>query len=293
MDIKIKGLTKVYSKGTIALNNVDLDITQGMFGLLGKNGAGKTTLMRVLTGLLEPTRGLVRICGIPLERKNILSIKSLVGYLPQEFGFYNNLTVYEAMDYMGILNRMNLQNRKKRIDELIIQLNLQQESHKKFYQLSGGMKKRLGIAQALLNEPEILIVDEPTSGVDPEERIRIRNILNEYSKKSIVLFSTHIVEDIANTCDRIAVLNYGEIIYKGSVIDLIRQAKGSVWECTLYNTDELDEIKQNYMVISSHYFRNKIEIRIVSKDRPNLECVEAEPSIEDAYMLLSSKEEDK
>lgn len=293
MDIKIKELTKIYGKETTALNDVDLHISQGMFGLLGKNGAGKTTLMRILTALLEPTRGSVEICGIPLKKKNILSIKSLLGYLPQEFGFYNNLTVYEAMNYMGMLNKMKPKKRKERIEEVLIQLNLQQQSHKRFRQLSGGMKKRLGIAQALLNEPKILIVDEPTSGVDPEERVRIRNILSEYSKNNIVLLSTHIVEDIASTCEMLAVLDYGKVIYKGSVEDLIQQAKGSAWKCTLYNTTELDELKQNYTVISSQHLQGKIEARIVSKDQPSLDCIEVEPSIEDAYMLLSSKEEAK
>ncbi|WP_068616047.1 ABC transporter ATP-binding protein [Paenibacillus tuaregi] len=293
MSIIVQHLTKSYRTKINVLHNMDLVIPQGMFGLLGRNGAGKTTFMRILSTLLAPTSGSVEICNITLNKKNIPKIKALIGYLPQEFNFYPNLRIDEALDYMGILYLMDDKRRARRIDEVLMEVNLFNERTKKVKQLSGGMRRRLGIAQAILHEPQVLIVDEPTAGVDPLERISIRNLLSDYSKNHTVLLSSHIVEDIAVTCQQVAVLNRSEVAYSGELKELIKRGKGAVWSCSLQNVKELDEMKRKYTVISSQYFENSIEVRILSRIRPNTSSIEVEPSIEDAYMLLLEEGSDR
>lgn len=190
ISIKIEGLNQYYGRKQ-ALKDVNLYIKTGMFGLLGRNGAGKTTLMKVLATLLKKSEGNVSICGIPVE--DAREIRRIVGYLPQEFSMYPNMTVYEAMDYLGVLSGMDQKSRKQKIPKLLYKVNLQEDQKKKVKALSGGMKRRLGIAQAILHDPKILIVDEPTAGLDPEERVRFRNLLCEIAKDRIVILSTHIV----------------------------------------------------------------------------------------------------
>ena len=193
LEIEIKNLSKNYGKKQ-ALDHVNLTISQGMFGLLGRNGAGKTTLMKTLVTLLKKQQGSITICGIPVEET--AEIRKIVGYLPQDFSMYPNMTVYEAMDYLGVLSGMSKEERRKRIPKLLKRVNLQDDRGKKVKALSGGMRRRLGIAQAILHNPKVLIVDEPTAGLDPEERVRFRNLLSEISEERIVILSTHIVGDI-------------------------------------------------------------------------------------------------
>jgi len=293
MSITVQHLSKSYRGKVNVLHNMNLVIPQGMYGLLGRNGAGKTTFMRILSTLLAPSSGTVEISSIPLNKRNIPQIKALIGYLPQEFNFYPNLRIDEALDYMGILYMMDEKKRTRRIEEVLMEVNLFHERSKKVKQLSGGMRRRLGIAQAILHEPQVLIVDEPTAGVDPLERISIRNLLSDYSKNHTVLLSSHIVEDIAATCQQIAVLNNGQVAYNGGLKELIKRGKGAVWSCTLQNVQELDEMKRNHTVISSQYFENSIEVRILSKQKPNTSSVALEPSIEDAYMLLLEEGSDR
>ena len=207
ISIKIEGLNQYYGRKQ-ALKDVNLYIKTGMFGLLGRNGAGKTTLMKVLATLLKKSEGKVSICGIPVE--DAREIRRIVGYLPQEFSMYPNMTVYEAMDYLGVLSGMDQKSRKQKIPKLLYKVNLQEDQKKKVKALSGGMKRRLGIAQAILHDPKILIVDEPTAGLDPEERVRFRNLLCEIAKDRIVILSTHIVGDIEATCEDIAVAGRGK-----------------------------------------------------------------------------------
>ncbi len=212
--IEIRNLNQYYGKKQ-ALHQISLTIKTGMFGLLGRNGAGKTTLMKVLATLLPRSEGDVSVCG-----KNILQageIRKLVGYLPQDFSMYPNMTVYEAMDYLGVLSGIRKADRRQRIDELLMRVNLLDDQKKKVKALSGGMKRRLGIAQAILHHPQVLIVDEPTAGLDPEERVRFRNLLCEMAQDRIVILSTHIVGDIEATCEDIAVLDAGSMIYRGTV----------------------------------------------------------------------------
>ena len=226
MEIRIEGLEKYYGKKH-ALKNVTLTIPSGMFGLLGRNGAGKTTLMKVLATLIGKQGGKVTVCGIPVEEA--ARIRRITGYLPQEFSMYPNMGVYEAMDYLGALSKMPKKVRKERIPVLLEKVNLQEHYRTKIRALSGGMKRRLGIAQAILHDPKVLIVDEPTAGLDPEERVRFRNLLCEIAEDRIVILSTHIVGDIEATCEQIAIMDEGEIYYNGTVMDLLRMTEGKVY----------------------------------------------------------------
>ncbi len=217
-EIVIQNVYKNYGKKE-ALKNINLKIEEGMFGLLGRNGAGKTTFMRILATLHRETKGNIEICGINIKEGE--KIREIIGYLPQDFYVYLNMTVYEVMDYLAVLSEVKKEERKDKIKFLLQKVNLQNNYRTKFKSLSGGMKRRLGIAQALLNDPKVLIVDEPTAGLDPEERIRFRNLLCELASEKIVILSTHIVEDIEKTCKNIAVLNEGEIIYSGLLEDFV------------------------------------------------------------------------
>jgi len=221
-EIVIENLSKNFGE-IQALKNVSLHIEKGMFGLIGRNGAGKTTFMRIIATLLNKSGGNVTVCGIPAE--NPKEIRKLIGYLPQDFSVYPNMRVYEAMDYLGVLSGLNKSVRKERINELLRKVNLSNSRKLKVKALSGGMKRRLGIAQALLHAPQVLIVDEPTAGLDPEERVRFRNLLCEIAGDRIVILSTHIVEDIEKTCEKIAVLKRGELFYNGTLKDFIGDEK--------------------------------------------------------------------
>lgn len=220
--IVIENLSKNFGSKQ-ALKNVSLTINEGMFGLLGRNGAGKTTLMRIIVTLLNKTKGEVSVCGTPIGKSK--SIRRLVGYLPQDFSVYPNMNVYEAMDYLGLLSEVPKGIRRKRIPELLQKVNLDDCSKLKVKALSGGMRRRLGIAQALIHEPKILIVDEPTAGLDPEERVRFRNLLCEIADNKIVILSTHIVEDIEKTCDEIAILDKGNLFYNGTLKNFVGSEK--------------------------------------------------------------------
>ena len=210
--IIIKNLSKHYGAKQ-ALNNITLTIETGMFGLLGRNGAGKTTLMRLLATTLNKSSGDINICGFDIDK--VKEIRTLVGYLPQDFSMYPRMTVYEAMDYLGVLSNIPSKARREKIPELLKRVNLNDCQKIKIKALSGGMKRRLGIAQSILHDPKVLIVDEPTAGLDPEERVRFREMLCEIADNRIVILSTHIVEDIEKTCEKIAVLDSGELIFNG------------------------------------------------------------------------------
>lgn len=223
-EIVITNLYKCFGEKK-ALNGVSLQIGPGMFGLLGRNGAGKTTLMRILSSLLRPSGGTVTICGVPAGGSHAGEIRKLVGYLPQDFSIYPNMTVYQAMDYLGTLSGLTAAQRKERIPALLAKVNLDDCRKIRVKALSGGMKRRLGIAQAILHDPRVLIVDEPTAGLDPEERVRFRNLLQEIAAQRIVLLSTHIVEDIQKSCENIAVLDRGSVVYQGSLSDFVGEGE--------------------------------------------------------------------
>ncbi len=280
--IEIRNLNQYYGKKQ-ALHQISLTIKTGMFGLLGRNGAGKTTLMKVLATLLPRSEGDVSVCG-----KNILQageIRKLVGYLPQDFSMYPNMTVYEAMDYLGVLSGIRKADRRQRIDELLMRVNLLDDQKKKVKALSGGMQRRLGIAQAILHHPQVLIVDEPTAGLDPEERVRFRNLLCEMAQDRIVILSTHIVGDIEATCEDIAVLDAGSMIYRGTVADLIAGTQGKVYSAQI-SRSELEILKKEYIVTSMLSLGNNVVARFLAEEKPFASATPCEAGAEDAYMYL-------
>lgn len=280
--IKIENLNQFYGKKQ-ALKDVSLTIETGMFGLLGRNGAGKTTLMKVLSTLLPKSEGKITVCERPVEQAK--EVRKITGYLPQEFSMYPNMSVYEAMDYLGVLSGLQKAQRRQRIPELLERVNLQGGQKKKVKELSGGMKRRLGIAQAILHDPDVLIVDEPTAGLDPEERVRFRNLLCEIAEDRIVILSTHIVGDVEATCENIAVLDRGEIIYKGTVSELIGQAEGRVYQAEI-SKGELEELKKHCTVTSMLTLGNNVMVRFLSEEKPFVSAKPCAAGVEDAYMYL-------
>jgi ABC-type multidrug transport system ATPase subunit len=282
MNITITHLDKTYRGGVHALNDVTLTITSGVFGLLGPNGAGKTTLMRILAGILRPTTGMLQIGdynGNTEQGRN--AIKRILGYLPQDFGVYPDLSAREFLDYIGILKGLdNRIVRRQRVDELLEMVSLTPVSHRKLKTFSGGMKRRIGIAQALLNDPKLLIVDEPTAGLDPEERIRFRNLLAELAGNRTILLSTHIVEDIAQTCQKLAIMKGGHIIFQGSVADLINKAAGKVW---IVSTQGVKP-EGNITVMTALHMSNSVQYRVVGELSDGVGAVLAEPNLEDSYV---------
>lgn len=282
MEIIIEQLTKSFGEKK-ALDSISLTVGQGMFGLLGENGAGKTTLMRVITTLLNKTDGKITVCGVPIEKRS--EIRKMIGYLPQEFSVYPNMRVMDVLDYLGVLSGMSKKERKEAIIRVLEQVNLLDSKKAEVKILSGGMKRRLGIAQAILHDPKVLIVDEPTVGLDPQERIRFRNLLCEIAKDRIVMLSTHIVEDIQSTCENIAVLNHGKILYKGRVNNLIDLARGHVFTVKAAG-DQAEWVKSKYAVTSMVGFGNDVSLRFVAEEKPLPEAISCDPNMEDAYMYL-------
>jgi len=282
--IMMQTLNKVYHGGVYALYNVDLTIPPGMFGLLGPNGAGKTTLMRILAGIVRPTSGTIRIGAHDggTERGRT-AVKRMLGYLPQDFGVYPDLNAREFLDYIAILKGLRDRTlRHKRIEALLEIVSLTQVANRKLKTYSGGMKRRIGIAQALLNDPALLIVDEPTAGLDPEERIRFRNLLSELGDNRTVLLSTHIVEDIAQTCQRLAVLKDGHLIFQGTTVAAMREAQGKVWIITTSGYKP----EGNFTVVATLHMGTTAQYRIVGDPSPEAAAVPAEPTLEDTYVWL-------
>lgn len=279
--ITIQNMNKFYGKKQ-ALFDINLTIEQGMFGLLGRNGAGKTTLMKTIAALHKKKSGEVTVCGVPVEKAK--KIRAMTGYLPQDFSMYPNMRTDEALDYLGALSGIPAQERKKRVDLLLEKVNLTEHRRKKVKELSGGMKRRLGIAQALIHNPDVIIVDEPTAGLDPEERIRFRNLLCEIAEDRIVILSTHIVGDIESTCEKIAVMDEGRILWKGTVKELIQNASGHIYTANI-EKQYMAQIKKEYIVTGMVAQADYITVRLVSDAEPDLpNAVLTEPDLEGAYM---------
>lgn len=286
MKIEIQRLSKVYPNGKHALSDINLTIENGMFGLLGPNGAGKSSLIRILATLLTPTEGKVLIDGYDLT-KDRKRIRKMLGYLPQDFRFFSKLKTHEFLEYAAGLAGVKPRNkRREKVDEWLEQVGLFDARDRQANKLSGGMKRRLGIAQALIGDPQVIIVDEPTTGLDPEERIRFRNILSEISQKDvIILLSTHIVGDISSVCRDLALLNEGKVLFNGAPELLVNKTRGHVWQI---QTDgvEYDMLKEKYAVTSTIPTENGWEIQIVG-DNPGLnKAVEVEPNLEHAYVYF-------
>lgn len=286
MQISIQKLSKRYSGGKYALREVDLEIGSGMFGLLGPNGAGKTTLMRILVTMLEPSSGEVLIDGHALHKYR-KQVRQMTGYLPQDFSVFSKLKVWEFLDYVASLNGVRAKRaRLAKIDQLLEDVGLFDVRDRRTSKLSGGMKRRLGIAQTLIGDPRIMIVDEPTTGLDPEERVRFRNLLADLSVKDmIILLSTHIVGDISSTCANVALLNAGKIVFDGSPDELINAAKGKVWKVSA-GVEESDRLKEKYPVISTVPSDSGYELRLVAEDISVKGAVPVDPNLEDAYIFF-------
>lgn len=286
MTIKIKGLTVEFNNGTKAIDNLNLNIEKGIYGLLGENGAGKTTLMRVLTTILPASKGNILINGINLEKNNYEMIQKQIGYLPQELEVYPSLTVRDSLEYLGRMSGIPKNICKDRIDYYLEKTGLIDKQNKKNKQLSGGMKRRVGLVQALLNEPPILIVDEPTTGLDPEERIKIRNLLVDFGETRTVIFSTHVIEDIASTCNKLGIMKKGNLIFNGEISELLKNAENHVWNCLITNEKEILELSRYATISSKQYVDGKIMTKIISEEKPRIDCIRAEVTLEDAYLYM-------
>lgn len=282
--IKITNLTKTYAGNVQALRGIDLEIGAGMFGLIGPNGAGKTTLMRILAGLLRPTGGSVRVLGHDVTTaKGKQAVKAALGYLPQELGLYPDLTGREFLDYIAILKGVtDSKARYRQVAELLELVGLSEAANRRMKTYSGGMKRRVGIAQALLGNPRLLIVDEPTSGLDPEERVRLRNLLADLSRRCTVILSTHIVEDASQSCNDLAVLNQGCTVFRGNPRDLIAQARGKVW--TITTTGERPDAELT--TVSTLQRQECVQYRVLGNPAPHYAAQAVEPTLEDGYIWL-------
>jgi ABC-type multidrug transport system ATPase subunit len=271
-----------------ALAGVSLQIEEGMIGLLGPNGAGKTTMMRIICGILEQSHGKIWINGVDTQEKRE-ELQGLIGYLPQEFGMYENMTAGEYLHYQGILKGVkDPAIRSERVDYVLKSVHMIEHKDHKIGSFSGGMKQRIGIAQILLHLPRILVVDEPTAGLDPRERIRFRNLLVELSRQRVVIFSTHIIEDISSSCNQVAVLDRGELKYFGDPQDMADIAEGFVWQVEV-GVPEFDELSAQYKVV--HHMRDgkKIRVRLLADHKPLPEAIPVRPLLEDSYLWMLGK----
>ncbi len=284
MSITIKNLNKVYPNGHHALKDINLVIPPGMFGLLGPNGAGKSTLMRILVALMEPSSGEIDVYGYDLLKQR-KEVRSILGYLPQDFRFFAKYKVYEFLDYAARLSGMNnTRQRKEAVDKMLEEVGLFDVRERYASKLSGGMKRRLGIAQALIHNPKVIIVDEPTTGLDPEERIRFRNLLSEVSGHEVtIILSTHIVGDISSTCKDMALLNRGQISFVGSPEEMLKMAEGKVWRLRV-NNEQYRNINDKYPVISTIPMGLDWEIQVVADQIEGYEAEPFPPNLEHAYV---------
>ena len=284
MKIRIEHLGKIYAGGKEALSDLNLEIESGMFGLLGPNGAGKTTLMRIMTLLQNPTSGTIFFDNYDLS-KDRKAIRSMLGYLPQEFNTFQRLRTWEFLDYSAGLAGIEKSKRRELVDEMLRKVGLFDERDRWANRLSGGMKRRLGIAQAIIGNPKIIIVDEPTTGLDPEERIRFRNILSDISDKdATIILSTHIVGDISSSCKNVALLNHGRLKFMGTPEEMIGLARGKVWELFVMQ-DEYEAIKGKYPVIMTVPEDGGLRIQSVAEEVSEYADVKSiEPNLEHAYV---------
>lgn len=291
MQVEVKNLTKVYRGNVQALRGIQLTIPSGMFGLLGPNGAGKTTLMRILAGILHPSGGAIRVGEFDgVTEKGRTAIKHILGYLPQDLGMYPDLTAREFLDYVGILKGLNESALRHRcVAELLEMVALNHVANRKIKTFSGGMKRRVGIAQALINDPAFLIVDEPTAGLDPEERIRFRNLLSDLGGNRTVLLSTHIVEDIAQTCNNVAVMRSGQVLFQGTTTQMLRETQGKVW---IISAQGGNKPEGNFTIVSTLNMGSTIQYRVVGESSSIPGSTQAEPSLEDGYVWMMHKRVD-
>lgn len=282
MELRIENLSKQYPNGVKALQNVSLAIPRGMFGLLGPNGAGKSTLMRILATLQEPDSGRAVLGQIDvLKQKD--EVRKILGYLPQEFGLYPKVTAEVLLTHFAALKGMaNSRERRELVKALLQQTNLYDQRNQRLGSFSGGMKQRFGIAQALLGNPQLIIVDEPTAGLDPEERIRFQNLLSAIGQNIIVILSTHIVSDVTDLCRQMAIIHQGQVRVAGDPMILIRELEGLLWQKSVEPV-ELPQFRERYQVISERLFGGRIVVHAFSQQRPDNSFEPVPPNLEDLY----------
>ena len=282
MELTIQALSKTYPNGTQALSDVNLVIPQGMFGLLGPNGAGKSTLMRTIATLQEADSGSIRLGDLDVLRQKD-EVRRTLGYLPQEFGLYPKVSAIDLLDHFALLKGVIARGeRKELVRQLLWQTNLWDARHSKLGGFSGGMRQRFGIAVALIGNPKLLIVDEPTAGLDPAERVRFLNLLGEIGENSIVILSTHIVDDVSELCSRMAIIDKGRIVLEGEPLAVVRPLEGRVWR-KLIEKSELAAHSSEHRVITTRLLGGRVIVRVLADSDPGGGFAPAEPDLEDAY----------
>ena len=288
MKLSISHLGKQYRRDFWGLRDMTLELEPGVMGLLGPNGAGKSTLMRILATITRPTEGTVRWNDTDIL-KSPDTLRAVLGYLPQDFGIYPNLTGQEFLEYMAAIKGMDAKTARRRIEELLVVVNLVDAAKRPLGRYSGGMKQRAGIAQALLNDPQLLIVDEPTVGLDPAERVRFRNLLSDLAGERIIILSTHIVSDVEATATEIVIINKGRQVQRATPGKLLALLDGRVWQWVIPE-EQLTRLKQTYLVIGTMHRGDGIQVRIVSETAPAAEAHPVAPNLEDVYLYLVSQD---
>lgn len=288
MQLQIRNLNKVYANGVKALNNINLTLNKGMFGLLGPNGAGKSTLMRTIAALQDPDSGSIHLGDIDvIHQKN--ELRKVLGYLPQDFGFYPKVSGVDLLNHFAILKGItNKGERKAIVDGLLQQTNLYEARKRNVSEYSGGMRQRFGIAQALLGNPKLIIVDEPTAGLDPMERNRFHNILSEIGEQVIVILSTHIVDDVKTLCNQMVVMNGGTILMEGTPAQAVASVQGRIWRKAI-NKEELSDVRSRVKVISHHISEGKMIVHALSDDKPEEGFEQIGATLEDVYFSTITK----
>lgn len=290
MELQLRNLRKQY--GTkCAVRNVNASFVPGVYGLLGANGAGKTTLMRMICGVLKPTSGSISLNGKTMDELGE-RYYTHIGYMPQDFGFYPDFTAREFMLYMAAVKGLGKKSAKIRTEDLLDMVNLSDVADKKIKSYSGGMKQRLGIAQAELNRPSILILDEPTAGLDPKERVRFRNIISDFAKEKIVILSTHIVSDVSYIADRILMMKKGRFLLQEKASAVTDSIRGKVWEL-LVDERTAAEYSRNFSVVNLHHENNMVRLRMIEETAPRTDAKNVEPSLEDLFLYHFGKETEK
>ncbi len=284
MELRLDRITKHY-KNKIAVDRLSFTLTSGVYGLLGANGAGKTTLMRMICGVLKPTSGEVKFDGVDVSEE---SYRATLGYLPQDFGYYPEFSAQDFMYYMASLKGLTKSRAKSKTKELFEIVSLSDVAKKKVKTFSGGMKQRLGIAQALLNNPKILVLDEPTAGLDPKERVRFRNLISELGKDRIVLLSTHIVSDVENIASIILVMKDGQLMHNGALEDIIKAIDGKVFECVVTNKTA-ERLMENYPIINMRAEGEHTFLRLVCDEKPHDTAISVSATLEDLYLYYFSE----
>ncbi|MBU3215794.1 ABC transporter ATP-binding protein [Clostridium estertheticum] len=281
MQLQVNNLCKNFKENT-AVNHVSFTLEKGVYGLLGANGAGKTTLMRMLCTLVTPTSGTVQYDDEDIQDMDE-RYRRIIGYLPQEFGYYPGFSAEDYLLYIAALKGLKPLIAKKRVNELLDIVSLTKVRRKKIKTFSGGMKRRLGIAQAVLNDPEILILDEPTAGLDPKERIRFRSLISHIAEERIILLSTHIVSDLESIAKEILIMKEGSIIAQGDMKKLLSKVIGKTWSC-LADSKEAEELRSTYLFSNEKISGEKVELRIISETKPSPSAIQTEPTLEDLFI---------